>query len=293
MNKYKSIRKASLLGVIGNLFLLIIKSLVAIIFKSNAMLADTFNSAGDIFSSVMTFIGNKISSKPSDNDHDLGHGKAEYIFSLIISIIMIFTGLILIKNSVLKIIHNDIMNFSYWLIVVCAVTIIVKALLFVYTNYLSKKFHNILIKANSKDHLNDVFITTVNLIAIFLSSLNINYIDSIAGIFISLWIIYTYIKIFVESYHVLMDRTISSDSKEEVINILKKYPEIIKYNHFNATPIGYEYQISISIFVDGNLSTFESHDIADKLEKEIVNSIDNIYLAVIHVNPIKVNKSDK
>ena len=290
MNKFKSIKKASVFGIIGNLFLLIIKGIVAIIFKSESMLADTFNSAGDIFTSLMTFIGNKISSKPIDDDHNLGHGKAEYVFSLIISIVMIFIGFIVIKNSVIKILNKNNLEFSKWLIIVCLITIFVKFLLFLYTNYLSKKFHNILIKANSKDHLNDIFVTLVNMSAIILASRNINYVDSVFGILISIWIMYSYLKIFIESYHVLMDRSISLEQKEEVIKILNKYPEIIKYNHFNATPIGYEYQISISIFVDGNLSTFKSHEIADKLEKEIVSTIDNIYLAVIHVNPIKIDK---
>lgn len=290
MDKFKKIGKASIFGVLGNLFLLVIKYIVALTFSSTSMLADAFNSAGDIFTSLMTYIGNKISSKPKDHDHDLGHGKAEYIFSLVISVIMILCAFTLIKNSFIKILDKSKLDFSKWLVIVCIITILTKLSLFLYTNFLSKKYHNILLKANSKDHLNDVFITFTNMIAIILSSLNINYIDQIAGIIISIWITYTYIKIFIESYHVLMDRSISNEQKEEVIRIINRYPEIVKYNHFNATPIGYEYQISISIFVDGNLSTFKSHEIADKLEKDIVNTIDNIYLAIIHVNPINTNK---
>ena len=247
MNKFKSIKIASIFGIIGNLFLLVIKLIVALICKSESMMADAFNSAGDIFSSFMTFIGNHISSKPIDEDHDLGHGKAEYIFSLIISVIMIFPAILLIKNSILSIINNKELIFSKWLIIVCITTIITKLCLFLYANRLSKKFDNILIKANSKDHLNDMFITSGNLGAILLSMKGIKYVDAIVGILISLWIIYQYLCILIESYHVLMDKTISNDKKEDVINIIKKYPEIVKYNHFNATPIGYEYQISISI----------------------------------------------
>ena len=63
-----------------------------------------------------------------------------------------------------------------------------------------------------------------------------------------------------------------------------------KINHFNSTPVGYQYQISFTIFVDGNLSTYDSHEIADKLEKEITNSFDDIYLTVIHVNPIDITE---
>ena len=81
MNRYKSGKIASILGILGNLFLLIIKCIVGIITNSQAMIADSINSASDIISSILTFIGNKIASKPRDEDHHLGHGKAEYIFN--------------------------------------------------------------------------------------------------------------------------------------------------------------------------------------------------------------------
>ena len=83
-----------------------------------------------------------------------------------------------------------------------------------------------------------------------------------------------------------MDKTINIETKNEVLNIIKNYSEIKKVQHFISTPIGYKYQISLTIFVDGNLSTFASHKIADDLEKEITSKIDVIYLAIIHVNPI-------
>ena len=80
MDRFKETKIASFLGIIGNIFLLIIKGIVGILFRSQAMIADAFNSAGDIFASLMTFIGNKIASEPKDNTHNFGHGKAEYIF---------------------------------------------------------------------------------------------------------------------------------------------------------------------------------------------------------------------
>ena len=83
-----------------------------------------------------------------------------------------------------------------------------------------------------------------------------------------------------------MDKSINEKAKNDVLEIIKKHNEIKKVTHFNSTPVGYKYQISFSIFVDGNLSTFESHKIADDLEKEINSKIDEIYLTVIHVNPV-------
>ncbi len=289
MTRYKSTKIASILGIFGNVFLLVIKSIIGFLTGSRSMIADAFNSAGDIFSSLMTFIGNKIANKPSDDDHNLGHGKAEYIYSMLISISMILMSLFIFKDSFLTIINKTKYNFSIWLIVVCSTTIIVKFCLFLYTNYLYKKYNNLLVKANSRDHLNDCIITSLNLISCLLANFNIYYLDGIVGVIISLWIIYTSVKIFIESYDVLMDKAISEEAQNKVLEIVNKYKEIKKVNHFNSTPVGYKYQISLTIFVDGNMSTFDSHEIANNLEKEIVKEIDEIYLAVIHVNPIDID----
>lgn len=291
--KFKDIKLASIFGIVGNIFLLIIKAIVGFITNSQAMIADSLNSAGDIFSSVMTYVGNRIASKPSDDDHNLGHGKAEYIYSMLISIVMIATALIIFKDSVMVIVDNKKYNFSIWLVIVCIVTIVTKLSLFIYTYSLSKKHNNLLIKANSKDHICDCFITGANLISCLFTLVGVYIFDGIVGIGISLWMLITYIKIFVESYHILMDKAMDEETRNQVLEIVSHHKEIIKTNHFNSTPVGYKYQISLTIFVDGNLSTFESHDIANRLEKEIIQKVDSIYLAVIHVNPLEVKRTKK
>lgn len=285
MNKNNLVKRASLLGILGNVFLVIIKGIVGFMTNSQAMISDFFNSAGDVFSSFMTFIGNKIASVPYDDDHNLGHGKAEYIYSMLISIVMILTGIIVFKDSFLSI-FNSKNSFSIWLVIVCLITILVKFSLFLYTNKISKKINNVLLKTNSLDHRNDCVITILNLLSCILSLYSIKYIDGIIGSIISLWIVITAFKIFKESYDVLIDKAMNNEQKNEVYKIINKYSEIKKITHFNSTPVGYKYQISFSIFVDGNLSTKDSHAIADKLEKEIKNTLDDVYLTVIHVNPI-------
>ncbi len=290
MKRFKSVKLASILGIIGNLFLLIIKAIIGFFTNSQAMIADSFNSAGDIISSVMTFIGNKIASKPKDDDHNLGHGKAEYIYSMLISILMILMSFKIFKDSFLSILDNGKYDFSWWLVVVCIITILVKIALYVYTNMLYKKYNNLLIKANSKDHINDCVITFFNLLSCLLSLKGIYFFDGVVGIGISVWIIYTSVKIFKESYDILMDKSISEETKNKVFDIINTHDEIKKVIHFNSTPVGYKYQISFTIYVDGDLSTFKSHDIANKLEKEIDSKIQEIYLTVIHVNPIKIKK---
>lgn len=289
MQKFRAIKKASILGVISNSFLLIIKGIVGLLTNSQAMIGDAFNSAGDIFSSIMTFIGNKIASKPKDVDHNLGHGKAEYIYSMLISIAMILMAYQVFKNSFLALIFQEKYDFSIWLIVVCLITIIVKFSLYLYTHALYQKHRNLLLFANSKDHRNDCILTALNLLACLFNYFGIFFVDGIVGIVISIWIFVTAVKIFVESYDVLMDKSIDDGTKKKVYQLVRSHSEVRKISHFNSTPVGYQYQISFTIFVDGNLSTFDSHQIANDLEKEIAREIPEIYLTVIHVNPIKMD----
>lgn len=288
MEKFQAVRKASILGMIGNIFLLIIKTSIGFITGSKSMIADAFNSAGDIFSSIMTFIGNKVASLPSDEDHNLGHGKAEYIYSLLISIAMMLMTYQVLKGSISSLINKDTYQFSIWLIIVCIITIIIKLGLYLYTNTLGKKYHNLLIKANAKDHRNDCILTSLNLVATICSLFNIYFIDGIVGILIALWIFITAIEIFKESYDVLMDKSIDEETKQKVLELISSHQEVKKIIHFTSAPVGYKYQISFTIYVDGNMSTFKSHEIANHLEKEIDKKIPEIYLTVIHVNPMEV-----
>lgn len=285
--RYQDTKKASYFGIIGNIFLFIIKIIIGFISNSQAMLADAINSGSDILNSILTFIGNRIASKTADDDHNLGHGKAEYIYSLIISIIMLMLGYKVIYRSAKSLMKPELYNYSIWLIIICIITIITKLTLYIYTNKIAKKHNNILVKANANDHRNDCFITISTLISVILTANNIRYIDSIVAILIGIWIIINASSIFINSYDVLMDKTCPEEIKKEVLNIIKRHKEIEKVTHFNATPVGYQYQISFSIFVDGNLTTFASHEIANNLEKEIDKEVEEIYLTVIHVNPIK------
>jgi len=285
MERFKETKMAGLLGILGNLFLLIIKGSVGIFFKSQSMIADAANSAGDIFASLMTFIGNKIASEPQDTSHNFGHGKAEYIFSMLISISMIVISFKLLFDSIYTIIYGSSLVFSWFLVIVCIITIVVKLLLFLYTNRLCKKHENILLDANRKDHRNDCIVTTFTLISILLTLVNIYWFDGVVGVGISIWICFTGIKTFIESYNILMDISIDEKTKEIIYDLAHSYKEIQKMDEISSMPVGYQYVIVLTIYVDGNMTTFDSHKLADKLEKDIT-TLEKIYRAVVHVNPI-------
>lgn len=285
MNREKNIKNAGILGIVGNLFLLIIKGTVGFITHSQAMIADAANSAGDIFASLMTFIGNKIASAPQDDNHNFGHGKAEYIFSLFISLSMIGISLKLLYNSLISLIYGYKFDFSWFLVIVCVVTIFVKLCLFLYTKFLSRKFNSILLDANKEDHRNDCIVTTFTLISVLLGLLNIYWFDGLVGIFISAWICITGIKVFIESYNILIDTSIDVTTQEVILNLTTKYEEIKKVDNISSSPVGYRYIVFVTICVDGNMTTFNSHKLADKLEKDICE-LDKVYRAIVHVNPI-------
>ncbi len=283
--KFTITKKAGVYGIIGNIFLLIIKAIIGFMSHSQALIADSFNSAGDIFASLMTFIGNKIASEPKDKDHNLGHGKAEYIFSMFISISMILVSAKLLYDSVITLFLGSKLKFSWILIFVCIATIIIKLCLFGYTKKAYKKYNNILLEANMKDHKNDCIITTFTLLSIFLTLFDIYVFDSIVSIGISIYICYTGITIFIESYNVLMDISVDDKTKDLILDIATSYKEIKEVSDIISTPVGDRYLVFLTISLDGNMSTFESHELADSLENNI-NGLEKIYKTIVHVNPI-------
>lgn len=111
------------------------------------------------------------------------------------------------------------------------------------------------------------------------------WVDGIVGIGISIWILYTGIKIFIESYNILMDVSIDEKTKDIILDLAHNYKEIKNIENLYSTPSGYKYVITLTIFVDGNMSTYKSHELADNLEKDI-KCLDNVSDVIIHVNPI-------
>lgn len=282
--KFATTKKAGFYGILGNIFLLIIKATVGFLSNSQAMIADSVNSAGDIFASLMTFIGNKIASEPNDEDHNFGHGKAEYIFSMFISISMILVSAKLLYDSVITLIYGSKLQFSWFLVVVCIITIATKLGLFAYTKYAYKKHNSILLEANMKDHRNDCIVTTFTLISVLLTLANIYWFDSLVGIGISIWICYTGVTIFVESYNVLMDISVDDKTKDLILDIANGFNDIQKIESIVSTPVGDKFLIFITICVDGNMSTFDSHKLADNLETA-VSGLDKVYKTIVHVEP--------
>lgn len=287
MKFLKTIQGVGFLGIIGNIFLLIIKMLIGFIFRSQALVADGVNSLMDVFASFMTLIGGKVSEKPRDDDHHFGHKKAEFLFSLFVSVSMMIGAFLIFVSSFQGLITNHMVHFSFLLIMACMVTIIVKIALFFYSKKIFLQTRSLLVESNMLDHRNDVLVTSFTLLSVIFSFFEWYMLDSFVGMGIAIWIFLSGGKIFLESYHVLMDHALPIEVENDIKKFVQRRKNILGITKFETTPAGYQYVLILSILVDGNLTTFESHKIADDLEKAILKKFPDILMVTIHVNPIQ------
>lgn len=189
------IKKVGILGMIANLGLLLMKFFAGVAFKSQALIADAVNSLGDVMSSLLTYAGEKISSVPEDDDHEFGHGKAEFVASFLIGIIMVAMSVDMLYKSIKSVIYKEYFSFSILLVIVPCITILVKLFMYIYVKKIGKKEGSLLITANAEDHKNDVLISIGVLIGILFGYFGIYVVDGVVGSIISCIIAITGVKI--------------------------------------------------------------------------------------------------
>lgn len=284
MDRFGITKRIALLGIGANIVLLAAKLFIGFASASQAMIADGFNSAGDVFSSAMTYLGNRIASRPEDKTHPYGHGKAEYIFSMIISFSLVLVAYKILRNSLDSILYRESLVFSWWLMGIALFTIITKLCLFLYTRRAGIQTENLLIIANSEDHRNDVFVTSSTIIGIVLSKGGLFWADGVVGIGISLWIGFTAFKIFKSSYSVLMDTNFDEGLKSSVLKTIENIDGIDHVDSVAAKPVGIGYIVIIKVSVPGDMTVRESHGIAADIRKN-VKRCKNIKDVVVHINP--------
>ncbi|MGE4283242.1 MAG: cation diffusion facilitator family transporter [Clostridia bacterium] len=284
MDRFQLTKKIAILGIAANIILLALKLTIGFFSRSQAMIADGFNSAGDVFASIATYAGNKIASQPEDSNHPYGHGKAEYIFSMIISFSLLLVAYKILIDSLNTIIDRKEFVFSWWLIGIAVFTIILKLILFIYTRNAGRREDNLLILANAEDHRNDVFVTSSTLLGIILGSQGIFWLDGVVGIGIALWIALTGIRIFSSSYNVLMDTNIDEMVKKDIIDTIESITGVEHVDDVTAKPIGLRFIIIVKVSVPGDMTVREGHSIAAQI-REKVKSFKDTEDVVVHVNP--------
>ena len=276
----KVAKRVGVIGIVSNIFLLSIKFIVGIIFKSQCLIADAINSfvvVGfeipveyvDVFSSIVTFVGGKISEKPADEDHEFGHGKAEFVASFLIGIFMVMVSIETLYSGIMSIIHKEAFNFSYFLIIVPLVTIITKSVLYYYCKIQSKKYDSLLILSNAKDHRNDMILSCGVIVGVIFGYFGYYFVDGIVGILISMVIIITGVRITKEAYDILIDKCIDIEIVNEMKKTIEQTEGVNHLDSIKSKPTGNLHMLIVKVSVNPDMTVKESHKIAGILREKI------------------------
>jgi cation diffusion facilitator family transporter len=282
--RYEVGQKVAVIGIAANLCLLAGKLTVGFLFKSQAMMADGFNSFGDVLASLITLVGSHVAGKPADYDHPYGHGKAEYLSSAVIGLLIFSVGFYTLRSSVYSIIQHEGFIYNPLLPVVAAATILVKGTLYFVTSAMGKKFNSLIILANSEDHRNDMFLSAGMLIGICGGLAGVIWLDGVVGILISMWLIYTGVRLIRASASVLMDTVIDPKVVQHLREHILCNKGVSHIDSIQSKPVGSRYILIVKVSVPGGMTVSESHKIAGVIREELKNHRE-IADVVVHINP--------
>ncbi len=281
----------SYISIFLNFILFITKLIIGLILKSVSITADAFNNLSDSASSVINLIAFKFSLKPPDKEHPLGHGRYEYISSLIISFLIIFVGISFIKSSFEKILSKETTSFNWILFFILIISIFIKIWIGFLNLKISKKINSQSLKATSVDALYDALITTVLSISILLSNFTNLSLDGYAGIIISSFIIYSGIKLIKETLNPLLGEAPSEDFVQNLKSNILKHENILGLHDLIVHNYGPNRTLaSIHAEVPSNLPLIDVHILIDKIEKQIEQDM-GIHL-VIHMDPVDIHNQE-
>lgn len=282
---------AGLIGIFSNILLFILKIIAGLLTKSMSLIADSLNNLSDASSSIINFIGFKLSSKPADGEHPYGHGRYEYISALSVSVLVLIIGIELLKSGFLKIINPTPFLFSYFSLAVLFISVILKGWLYLFNLKLGKKINSSSLKATAIDSRNDVFISLSVLVSVLLNKyFNIN-IDGFIAVGVSLFIIYSGYILIKDTINPLLGNAPDEELVQYINKKILSYPEIFGTHDLIIHDYGPgRLFASIHVEVAAEADVIESHDRIDNIERDFLFE-DNINL-IIHSDPI-VTKDKK
>lgn len=282
------INKTMLVSAIVNTFLSIFKIIFGLIFKCSALIADGVHSFSDLTTDFISIIGNKLSLKPADKEHPFGHGKIEYITSIIIGIFIITLGFLLIINLYNKeIIVPDVI-----VVFVSIFTIISKYILssFVYKRGIKHK-NNILI-ASGIESKTDVLSSIVVLVSIILMRLSntyeiFKYSDLIATIIIAIFIIKTGFNVLKDNLSMVLESQVTdTEYIDQIKKIILKEKEIVNIRNLYILINGPYYKLISDVLMQYDISLKHAHDVIEQVEINLKEFDSKIKYIFIHMEPI-------
>ena len=280
---------ASIVGIIVNFLLSIVKMLAGALSGSVAIIADAVNNLSDAGSSAVSLVSFKIAAKPADRDHPFGHARIEYVASLIVSFLILHVGLDLLMDSgktILGITENGGVDVTLLTIIILSCSIAFKLWLGLFYRKIGKKIDSSVILASSADSFSDCISTAAGLVcSIIIKLTNFVIIDSIVGLIVSLLILWAGIKILNETKNSILGEAPVEETVRAIEEIAKRYPEIVGIHDMLVHNYGPgRYISSFHAEVDAKGDLIHLHDAIDSCEKEVSEKLG--ILCTIHLDPI-------
>ncbi len=282
---------AGIIGIIFNLLLFFIKLLVGIFTGSIAVTADAFNNLSDTVSSIITILGFRLSNLPPDKEHPFGHGRSEYIASLIMSFLILLVGLDFTKSSITRILNPSPVHFDILAFILLLFTIIVKVWLSLFNRFVGKKIKSKALEISAFDSLGDVFASSIVLISFIVARFTDLPLDGYVGLFVSLFILYAGYKLLRETISPLLGESPDPELVENIKNELLSYKYITGVHDLIIHNYGVgKFMASIHAEIPANIDIMTIHDVIDTAEREISKKLKIIL--VVHMDPISLEKDE-
>lgn len=276
--------RASIIGLACNLLLAALKITAGSLSGAVSVLADGINNLSDSASVLISIVVMRVARKPGDENHPFGHGRMEYIGSLVIAIIILYVGIDLLRASVRAILQPVAPDFSWWILIATAVTLPVKAFMWRFYRFYGKKHDASTLLAASQDSFNDILTTSAVLIGLLALRFFGWVLDGYLGVLVSLIILWGGFQLIRGTINDLIGGRPDEEIGDKILSILKSYPEIKGYHDFVLHDYGPNRSMaSIHAEVDANAKLLDIHEVIDQAEQEIQRKL-NLPIN-IHMDP--------
>ena len=280
---------AGVVGIVNNLLLFAAKLTIGLITNSIAVISDAFNNLTDMGSAVVSIFGAKMSTRPPDKDHPQGHGRFEYIASLVVSFIIFLVGFQLLTTSWNKIIRPEPVEFSIVTLVILGLSVLVKFWMFSYNIYIGRLINSSINRATAYDSLSDTVATGSVIVTTIVGRFVAWPIDGVAGLVISALILYSGFKIAKDTVDLLLGKAPDPQIVARINEIVSSGEHIIGTHDLIVHDYGPNRVIaSIHAEVSDTLNIVAGHSSIDELEHQIISEL-GIDI-IVHLDPISTDR---
>lgn len=283
--RYRKAKKGVFLGIFGNLFLSIFKLAAGILGNSFAVIADSIHSLSDMLTSVIVWIGLRVGKKPPDKYHPYGHGDAEPIAGLIVSIVLGIIGFEFIRESVTEIITGSIYTPGTIAIIAVVVSIVAKYWMTFFVMKISRETRSPALMADACHHKSDFYTSIAVLIGVAGARAGFSILDPLAAILVSLWIIKIGFDLGRKNIRSLMGEMPSDEILDEIKRTTSGIKGIRNVHNVKVHYIGTQAFVTMHVNMDSKMRLSEVHEIATEVENRLKNKIECISYVIVHPEP--------